>query len=406
MRITQAVLGTLAPGSYDLPDDEQRGLVLRVRPTGTHSWLVRLGRGKWYTLGRADVIPPARARKLARERLGEQAAGDDPIAKKKIAKRNATTLGEFLTKQYAPWAKTHLKSGAATAARVEATFSDLLSKRLTEITAFGVERWRIARHAAGISPSTTNRDLDGLRAVLSRALDWGLVTTHPLRSVRRSKLDTRGRLRFLSPAEETRLRAALEAREQHLRARRASFNAWRQARGYKLLPAYNRYADHLHPLVLTALLTGARRGELFDLRWGGVDLDRAEVMFAGTTTKSGLSRRVPLCAEAVTVLRTWRDQRPESKREPGALVFPSPQTGKRLDNIATAWGQVVKAALLEDFTFHSLRHSFASRLVQAGVDLYTVQRLLGHASPIMTQRYAHLADAHLAAAVEKLMAAR
>lgn len=402
MRITQAVLGTLTPGSYDVPDEEQRGLVLRVRPSGTHSWLVRLGRGKWYTLGHADVIPPAKARRLARERLGEQAAGEDPIAKKKIAKRNATTFGEFLTKQYAPWATAHLKSAETTVARVQVTFADLLGRRLTEISAFAVERWRIARHAAGISPSTTNRDLDGLKAVLSRAVDWGILPVHPLRTVRRAKVDTRGRLRFLSPDEEKRLRDALDAREVKLRAGRASFNAWRRARGYRLLPDLPTYADHLQPLVLTALLTGARRGELFDLRWGAVDLVRADVTFIGKTTKSGLSRRVPLCPEAQTVLRTWRDQQPEAKRDPGALVFPSPQTGKRLDNVTTAWGQLVKAARLEDFVFHDLRHSFASRLVQAGVDLYSVQKLLGHATPIMTQRYAHLADAHLVAAVQKL----
>jgi integrase len=393
---------TVTPGSYDVSDADQRGLVLRVRPSGHHSWLVRLGWGKWYTIGRADVIPPLKARKLARECIGEHEAGDDPIEAKRRAKRNAATLGDFLTKQYAPWAAAQWKTGAQTVTRVQAVFADFLPKPLTEITAFSIERWRTARHKAGLAPSTTNRDLGCLGSVLSQAVKWKLLKEHPLKAVTRATLDTIGRVRFLSPAEETRLRTALTARELKLQAGRAAFNAWRTDRGYKTLPDYGTYADHLHPLVLAALLTGARRGELFDLRWGAVDLERAQVTLIGTTTKSGLSRHVPLCTEAQTVLRTWHGQQPAKRQEPEALVFPSPQTSERLDNISTAWGGLMKAATLKDFTFHSLRHSFASTLAQRGVDLFVIQRLLGHASPIMTQRYSHLADEHLTAAVAKL----
>lgn len=402
-RITQALLGTLNPGSYDLADSEQRGLVLRVRRSGHHSWLVRLGRAKWYTIGRADVIPPLKARKLASEKLGEHSAGDDPIGAKRIAKKRAATLGDFVTKQYAPWAEANhknRKTATETITRVQAVFPDFLPKRLRDITAFGVERWRNERHKSGIAKSTTNRDLDCLRSVLSKAVAWKVLAEHPLKDVARAKLDTRGRTRFLTPDEEQRLRAALGARETQLQAGRDSFNAWRAARGYKTLPNYQTYADHLHPLVLTALLTGARRGELFDLRWGRISLDRADVEFVNT--KDLLSRHVPLCAEAVAVLRAWCAQQTAKARESDALVFPSPQTGKRLDNISTAWGGLVTAAKLKDFTFHSLRHSFASTLVQRGVDLFKVQKLLGHASPFMTQRYSHFDDGDLAAAVAKL----
>lgn len=401
-KITQDFLGTLTPGAYDLADSEQRGLVLRVRPSGKHSWRVRLGRGKWYTIGLADVIPPARARKRAKKILGDHASGDDPIAAKKVAKTKAATLDDFLTKQYSPWATSNLKTGDETVVRLRAAFPDFLTKRLTEITPFGVERWRTARHRAGVTQSTTNRDLDCLRSVLSKGVAWGLLTTHPLRTVRRAKLDTIGRLRFLSPAEAQRLRDALTAREAKLQAGRDSFNAWRIARGFKPLPAYTGYADHLQPLVLTAWYTGARRGELFDLRWGAVDLARSVVTFSGPTTKSGLSRRVPLSVEAHKVLTAWRAQQPEKARAADALVFPSPQTGKRLDNISTAWNGLMTAAALDDFTFHGLRHSFASTLAQKGVDLFVIQRLLGHASPTMTQRYSHLADEHLTAAIAKL----
>lgn len=415
LKFTLANVAAVEPGpvAYDLSDTEQRGLVLRVRPNGVHSWLVRIGArlkddkqegrpARWCTLGRADVIPVKKARELASAKLIDDAGGNDPIVAKRLARRHAATLGDFITKKYTPWASEHLRTTNETGARVAATFPDFLSKRLSEITPFAVERWRVARHKDGVSPSTTNRDLDGLRSVLSKAVAWGLLKEHPLRTVRRATLDTRGRLRFLSPTEEQQLRDALTAREAKLRAGRASFNAWRAARGYKLLPDYTGYVDHLQPLVLTALLTGARRGELFDLRWGAVDLTRAVVTFAGETTKSGLSRRVPLCPEAAKVLTAWRGQQSATQQEADALVFPSPQTGERLDNISTAWAKLVKDAKLDDFTFHSLRHSFASKLVQRGVDLFAVQKLLGHASPVMTQRYSHLADEHLTAAVAKL----
>ncbi len=83
----------------------------------------------------------------------------------------------------------------------------------------------------------------------------------------------------------------------------------------------------------------------------------------------------------------------------------SKASGGRLTDIKTAWGNLVKAAELDDFRFHDLRHTFASNLVMAGVDLNTVRELLGHSDIKMTLRYAHLAPEHKAAAVELLVAA-
>ncbi len=395
--LTQAVIRALPTIDSDLYDTECDGLVLRTRASGRHTWRANLGRGKWLTLGSADSLPPAKARDLARAARVAVAAGGDPIAAKR--RTRAATLGDFLTAAYAEWARAHLKTGDATADRVRAIFGDFLTKPMPEITPFAVERWRTQRHRAGITPSTTNRDLDCLRSVLSKAVQWGSLAEHPMRTVKRAKVDTLGRLRYLSPDEEQQLRAALVARDQRERDARGRFNAWRAERGYTLLPAYGTYTDHLHPVVVLSLNTGLRRGELLARTWGDVDLVGALLTVRGASAKSGRTRYLPLNSEARDVLTAWRP----SEATVAGWVFPGP-TGEKMASLKTAWGKVAKAAGLKNFTFHDLRHTFASKLVQAGVDLNTVRELLGHADIKMTLRYAHLAPEHKAAAVAKLVA--
>jgi len=403
--LTQATIANLKPGptAYDLADQQQRGLTLRVRPSGSHSWLVRIG-SRWYTIGPADVIPPVKARKLAATKLGDAASGVDVFAEKAKRKRTAATLADFLDKTYSAYQTANYKGGAATCAKIRAAFPDFLDKPLNEITAFGIERWRNARHQDGIRPSTTNRELASLSGVLSYAVKpCRVLTTNPLRDVKRAKLDVLGRVRFLSDDEDVRLRAALRDRDAEMRAARARFNAWRTERGFATLPDLpSPFADYLEAMIVVARGTGARRGELFDLTWGDVDLVAARLTVRGATAKTGLSRRMPLGAEALAALQAWHDQTPEPSRTPTALVFPSPATGDRFDNINKAWRNLMAAAKIDGLRWHDLRHDYASRLVRSGVSLYLVQRLLGHATPTMTSRYAHVSDDALVAAVAKL----
>jgi site-specific recombinase XerD len=109
-----------------------------------------------------------------------------------------------------------------------------------------------------------------------------------------------------------------------------------------------------------------------------------------------------LNSEAVTIATVWR----ASSYEPDAFVFASSEKLTPLAYIRKAWTGVLEAALVKAFRFHDLRHTFASNLVMAGVDLNTVRELLGHKSIAMTLRYAHLAPQHKAAAVEVLVANR
>ena len=107
-------------------------------------------------------------------------------------------------------------------------FPDWLDKPMAKITEWNVIRWKSDRKKAGVQPATINKDLGTLKAALNKPVGWGVNDTNPLAKVNPVKVDN-GRVRFLSAAEEQRLRDALLARERSKRARRNSGNAWRNA---------------------------------------------------------------------------------------------------------------------------------------------------------------------------------
>lgn len=385
---------------YEVLDTEITGFHVRVSQNGvkTYSFRYRNRQGKRcrFKIGNHPGKTADDARKRALSCSGQVADGKDPQAEKAAQRRQgkAHTLRQFIEGDYQRWATANRRTGQGTVNRLLASFPDLLDKPLTAITAWLVEKWRAARHKSGISASTTDRDIIALRALFTHAVIAGHVEKNPLSGFKLTRPDNR-RIRFLSDAEETRLRKALTTRESKMRAEQARYAEWCKARG-KEPPADtgHGYADHLQPLVLLALNTGARRGELLGLTWESVDLQRAILTVQAHTAKAAKTRHIPLNLEALEVLRTWR---PKNAR---GLVFEG--RNGQLGSVKTSWGAVIEAAKIEDFTFHDLRHTFASRLVQAGVSLAVVRDLLGHASIQMTERYAHLAPDMKAEAVAKL----
>jgi integrase len=368
MDLVRELTDVAAPRAVDVWDTKLPGLVLRVRESGRASYLVVYGRSKKVTIGRADVLKPADARELAQGVLGDVARGKDVQAERR--KRRAGTLREFLTEHYEPWVNANRKTGSRTIARIDVFGDEILNRPLAELSSFHVEQWRSRRRRADISDVTINRDLDALRSALSRAVEWQILAAHPLAAVKRKKLDALGRLRYLSAEEERRLRATLEARDTARREKRASFNAWRAARGYLEWPAYGTYTDHLTPIVLLALNTGLRRGELFALRWADVDLVARRVTVRGVSAKTGLTRHVPLNSEAVTALETWRTcagavspaSAPIGDDGSEPLVFPGPN-GDAMQSLKTAWLKIAKAAELRAFRFHDLRQHAGFRIM-------------------------------------------
>lgn len=410
-KIDRDFLRALRPsGKYqEYVDADLGGFVVKVTPAGGVSYTIRWkkpdGKQGRRVIGYWPNLNPKEARELARKSLLDVDKKGDTVAEVLERRRRKVeaekivgtpTLSDFIKDRYTDWLAANTKTSTLLADRLNRSFEEFANKPLSEITGWLIEKWRSARLKGGVSPSTTNRDLAALRGLFSRAVEWGVLAEHPMRTVKALQ-EPSGKVRWLTDDEETRLRTALDAREERERAGRDSANAWRAARGYELMPNLRKigFADYLKPAVLLSLNTGMRQGELLKLNWQHADLDRAILTVIDASAKSGKQRHIPLNEEALTTLRIWRKQSDEG------IVFASATGGVRTD-VKTAWQRLLKDAKISNFRWHDLRHHFASRLVMAGVDLNTVRELLGHADLKMTLRYAHLAPEHLSAAVAKL----
>ena len=407
------------PKPYFVYDLDGNGLRIRISPTGAKSFQVLkridtktkfVTLGKFCNAGGLMQMHPEQAQKQARLVYSELAAGVDvnqqkAEKRKEEVRKQSETLGHFIDNYYAPWSKQHHKSSKGTLQTISHHFSKWFDTPMSEITALMVENWRKEQLAKGRKPSGINRKVTTLRGIFSRAIDWEIIEHHPLKKLKQLKTDKKKTPRFLSNDEENRLRQALDQREKEKRSKRISYNRWcseRNREGRQELSG--EFVDYLKPMILTALNTGLRRGELFDLTWHQIDLSRRQLHVVGEGAKSGQTRYIPLNEEACSILTHWKKQNTESH-----LVFPSTATGERLDNIQTSWENLVQMAELEypvnhplHFTFHDLRHTFASQLVMKGANLYDVKELLGHESIETTQIYAHLAPEHKALVVALL----
>jgi site-specific recombinase XerD len=228
------------------------------------------------------------------------------------------------------------------------------------ITAQDIER-RFQRQEW--APATANRYRALLSLTYRLAIRDGKVKDNPARLVQH-RLEDNARIRFLSPTEETALRNAIEA----------------------------KCPDHLPEFVL-ALNTGLRVSEQYGLTWSDVSVSRRVLTIP--RSKNGSTRHVPLNQAALGALQDLRVRTANTGFVCGGGPGP-----RRWFEPALACAKVM------GFSWHCLRHTFASRLVMAGVDLRTIQELLGHKCIAMTVRYSHLAPKHTLAAVERLDAAQ
>jgi len=384
---------------YEVHDTTVPGLFVRVTAAGAKSYVVSWARGRKKTLGRVGILTLEQAREEALQYLNEARKHGEPLAVTQGRRGAGTpTLRQFIDDHYMTWFKAHHKGHEKTLHTLDTSFEPIMHRRLDEITGRDLEQIRTAWLNGGNKPATANRKMGSISGVFSRAVEWAYLPASPLEKVKQLKVDSIGRIRYLSKEESMALRGALDARERIARAERNSANEWRLERRRKLLPSLQEVAfiDHLKPMVLLSLNTGMRRGEVFNLRWQEVNLAGKVLTVAGEGAKTSETRHIPLNAEALATLKAWKEQGSGT-----GYVFQGSE-GKPMTDVKTAWLELLKNAGIVGFRWHDMRHDFASRLVMAGVPLNTVRDLLGHADIKMTLRYAHLAPDSKAAAVELL----
>jgi site-specific recombinase XerD len=412
-KLSSTTIKQLSPSDrpYEVVDTQVKGFLLRVQPSGRmtyyYSYRSSAGARKRIKLGLVGDLTPAQARDEATKRAGEVSKGVDVQKVKAVARKEAErarhrTLRSFIENHYEPWVKVNLKTADATLERINKNFKDYLPLSIEDISVRRVEGWRTAAAQRGLSAATINRTVNCLRGVLTKAVAWDFLEIHPLEKLKPLRVDKSPNVRFLSEAEESRLHEALSGRNEKLKAARSRANEHRLARGYPLKPDLSDkvHADRLAPMVILSLKMGLRRGELFDLLVGDVDLAGKVITVRGEGAKSGHTRHIPLSPLAFGTISSWLADHRDGVLG-NARVFPA-DSGGRLDNMRNSWKSLLQDAGISSFRWHDMRHDFASQLVMRGVALNTVRELCGHSDLNTTLRYAHLAPDHKSDAVSLL----
>jgi len=235
-------------------------------------------------------------------------------------------------------------------------------RKLSDLTSWDAEKLKV-QLSKSVAPATVNRLLGNVKHMMSMAVKWNILSKNPFAGVKLLPVPKFPE-RILGKEEEERVLASCG------RVR----------------------APYLRSLVVLALNTGMRKGEILSLQWVQVDLTNRLIHIYNSKTQYS-ERRIPMNDTVLELLTTLCRQRSSG------FVFPSHRKlGDQFRDPKVAFRKAIRLAGILHLRFHDLRHTFATRLVRAGVDLITVQHLLGHAKITMTARYAHsLADDKMAA---------
>lgn len=370
------------PKRFTISDAIVKGLSLELRPSGEGTWRYRYsydGKQECLSLGLRSEIDLSSARSLAAKASRSVAEGENP-ARAAYARHAGICpkFEEFVNDSYLPHIRSYKR---CVSADVTLLNNHLLPEfgrlRMNEISRERVQSFQREKVADGYKPAYCNRFLVLLSFCFNLAIKWEIagVTKNPVKWVSLLKANNKIE-RFLNKEESSRLLAAIN-----------------------LSP--NPMLKYFVPL---ALLTGMRKREILDAKWQDIDWDR--MLWLIPHSKSGYSRHVPLTEASAMVLADLKRKLPElmSKKEflDNPWVIPNWRTGKPFKSIFNAWDSARRKAGLGDLRIHDLRHSFASALVNQGIPIYDVQKLLGHQDVKTTQRYAHFTLERLRSSAEAM----
>lgn len=345
-----------ASTNAEYSDTDVVGLKLQVSKAGRKTFFFRytIERQKRAAkIGEFPAIDVTEARKAALEMRAQVDRGIDPQADRD-ALATMPTMRQFGEQSYMPEARARKASHKDDACRLRVhVYPAFGERKLSEITTRDVQQF-LARVAEKTSKTTANRVHALVARMFKLSVIWGVLERNPCYGLQKFKEAKRPE-RFLSPDEIGRFQAAL-AEDRNTVA----------ASALRLL-----------------LLTGCRRNEVLKARWEQVDLEGDLLHLPKAKTGA---RYVVLNSAAKELIEGL----PSKGVSP--WMFPGAKEGKPIDNPMKVMVRVLARAGLESMRIHDLRHTFAATCVNSGASLYEVQKLLGHASPTMTQRYAHLAS--------------
>ena len=344
------------------------GFGLRIHPSGRKVWIVQArieGRSRRIVIARHGEIDLAETRRRARDMLARIRAGGNPADD--IQREKGTPTLRAFADEYLRRCEPHWKpSGRRTMriylkARILPAFGGM---PLDRIGPEDVAAWFDA--ASRDKPGAANRAFEILRAMMFRAEEWGLRErgTNPCLGIARNP--RKQVARFLDADELARLGRALDTHEA-------------------------RWPEAVAAIRLLAL-TGCRRSEVLDLRWRDIAEDAINL----AESKTG-ARAVPLGEAARALIEPL-----PGPRNPEAFLFPRHAEGRGTYSLTMCWRTVCADAGLGRLRLHDLRHTAASQAVMAGENLPLVGKLLGHRRHRTAAGYAHLDDAHLVKAAEKV----
>ena len=350
---TQKSLETLFPKErpYIVRDDEIRGLVVKVYPSGTRTFFlnVKVGRtSEMFKLGVWPDLNVAQVREKAKKMRADLAQGKNPKAEKK----EGVTLGELFV-AYMERHGSAKKSAGNDRHSYEKYLKPWANYRIVDITRAKVEA--LHRSIGKEMPVQANRVLALLSTMFSKAILWGyLKTENPCRGVKKFKEISRDR--FLSGEELARFFEALDLSE----------------------------SETFKDFILLALFIGARKSNVLSMRWRDIDFERNVWKIPGELSKNGEPMQIPLGPDVLDILRRRRSE------TSSVFILPGPGAKGHYMEPKRAWATLLKRAKLEDLRIHDLRRSMGSWMTIQGTSLPIVGKALGHKTSQATSIYARL----------------